>query len=607
MKQARQEAEATGSFGNFVWASIAGVCVPALIVVVGVLAHLLDRNAMPPSSLRLGTHLYVPLPAWLTKQDARAQLIELVLIALAIAALLSLALVVQRRIADRRARRVIKSLHRRVMQQSLKRAEVEGAAAQQSRAGTLIMESLPQLGWGLALWFRTMPLCALILVGCVALALLVNVWLAVFAVISGVFLWQLYSKLRYPDWLELSRYEIPQLRHRLIALIGDGPMMGRVQADNLASAAFDVELESLDRRIAGDDARRARLWPALLFTSSIAIAVLVLGLGINSIGMDEGLTLPAALVLGLSLTGAGIAAGRLVQWAMASRKSQRACEATYLYLLPTEGVAPSEQRVGLAGLRDSIAFQNVTLNDSVGRPMLREVNLSFHPKTLVALMGTEEAATRSVVELIMGFGRPAQGEVCIDGLKLLDIHPMALAKNVMWVAPDGPLWEGSLTENLMAGVDSNIDTRDMVDVLERLGIYERITRLPEGLETLVGPSTRAADGSDGGSDLSRDVRYAIGIARAVLHRPPIVLANEPPAPTEHINEDPCLDCLRDLADSGSLVVMLPRRLKTLRTVDRVVLLNGGVVAGEGGHADLLNTSDLYRHLNYLLFNPYRHR
>jgi ABC-type multidrug transport system fused ATPase/permease subunit len=64
--------------------------------------------------------------------------------------------------------------------------------------------------------------------------------------------------------------------------------------------------------------------------------------------------------------------------------------------------------------------------------------------------------------------------------------------------------------------------------------------------------------------------------------------------------------LQELRDAGSLVVILPRRLQTLRQADRVVLMNGPRIAGEGKHSTLLSDSDLYRHLNYLLFNPYRH-
>jgi ABC-type transport system involved in cytochrome bd biosynthesis fused ATPase/permease subunit len=194
----------------------------------------------------------------------------------------------------------------------------------------------------------------------------------------------------------------------------------------------------------------------------------------------------------------------------------------------------------------------------------------------------------------------------IDGIALNDVHPQALAKQVMWIAPDGPLWEGTITENLMAGLSKTVDKRDMVKTLEQLGIYEQIARLSDGLETMVGPLTDLHDGhsSDG---LSMTTRYMLGMARALLHRPPIILAKEPPAPTEHLSNDPCLNAMRSLANAGALVLVLPHRLQTLRQADRVVLLNGASLVGEGGHAELLNSSDLYRHLNYLLFNPYRHR
>jgi len=195
----------------------------------------------------------------------------------------------------------------------------------------------------------------------------------------------------------------------------------------------------------------------------------------------------------------------------------------------------------------------------------------------------------------MGFGRPNGGEVRIDGLKLLDVHPASLAKNVMWIEPSGPLWDGTIGENL-AGNDTAVSNADIVEALREVGVYDQIQRLHEGLGTYA---------TVGGGSLSTEATYGIGLARALLHRPPILLVGEPPAPNAHFNEDPCLKAIRKLVDQGSLVVMLPRRLNTLRSADRVILLNGANLAGEGNHAELLSDSDLYRHLNYLLFNPYR--
>lgn len=619
LSQPRREASSGGSVFHWLWATVAGLIVPVVIVAFGLIAELIDAGRLPGPGVRLGTNLDIPLPAGFDQQDAFTQLTELVVLGLVLAALFSLSVWLNRRSSDKRARRAIKSLHKQVLAQSLRRAEVEGAAAQRPRAAQLIGRDLPQLGLGLSLWYRVIPRSLLMLVGCVALALLVNIWLAILAVISGAALWRLYSRLRNPDWLELSRFEIPEIRKRLVSLIGDAPMMARLQAGGLADDAFGVELEALDRRIVGDDARKGRLWPVLMIAGSLAIAVLIMGLGVNILSTDsgtglngQGLSLPASLVLGLSLTGAAFSAARLSELTRQLRRSSRACEAVYLYLDASNDVAPSEQRVGLAGLRDSVELQDVSLNDSSGKPILNSLSLSLKPKSLVGLLGTDEVSTRSLVELLMGFGRPSQGAVQIDGIPLRDVHPVALSKQVMWLAPDGPLWEGTVTDNLMAGLDKNVDKRDMVNVLEELGMYEGITRLSEGLDTMVGPLSETqssfASGVGGSTDsLSLNSRYMLGVARALLHRPAILLAKEPPAPTEHLSEDPCLRAMLRLADLGTLVVVLPHRLQTLRSCNRVVLLNGANLVGEGRHADLLNSSDLYRHLNYLLFNPYRHR
>ncbi|TWT66051.1 ATP-binding cassette domain-containing protein [Allorhodopirellula solitaria] len=618
LEQPRRETAAAGAVFHWFWAIVAGLAVPVLIVLFGMVAVLIDDGEFPPgdreavqqgltgSHVELGTYLSVPLSQSFQDQTAFAQLLELVALCVLVAGILCVAIWINRRSSDRRTRSVIKSLHQRVLQQSLRRSETEGAAAQRSRAVHLIGEDLPNLGVGLSLWYRVIPRSALILIGCVVLALLVNVWLAILAVISGAALWWLYAFLRSTDWLELSQFEISQIRERLIGQIGDAPIMGRLQAGGLAEQTYEAELESLMRRLANEDARQGRLWPLLMFACSIAVAVLVMGLGANILHGEQGLSLPASLVLGMALTAAALSSARLGELARQLKISSHAAESVYLYLQRSEDIAPSERLVGIAGLRESVELRDVSLADATGKPILQDLSLSLRPKSLVALLGTESVSTQSLAELLMGFGRPQRGVVELDGVSLNDIHPQALAKQVMWVAPDGPLWEGTITENLMSGVSKSVDKRDMVKVLEELGIYEQITRLSDGIDSMVGPVTDLRDGrsSDGLSMMSR---YMLGIARALLHRPAIVLVKEPPAPTEHVNSDPCLNALRSLADSGSLVLVLPRRLQTLRHADRVVLLNGSNLVGEGKHAELLNSSDLYRHLNYLLFNPYRHR
>ena len=600
---ARKEPESGNVLVAYIWATLAGLMLPVLVVLVGLLAELLNSAGLSASPVRLGTHLYVPLPSWLESQPALVQLIRLVSIAFVIAAFFCFAVWRHRLAADHRARRIVKGLHKQVLGQSLRRAELEGATAQQIQADELIGVELPELQQGLSLWYRSIPRSILMLLGCVVVALLVNVWLALLAVVSGVLLWQLYQLVRGADQSALSDWQIPRTRQRMAEIVGQAPLLARLQSQGLADRSFEAELDSLYRRLETEDSRRSRIWPMLLLASAAVIGVLILGLGVNLVGVqngidpDNGLSVPAALVLGLALVGAVAAAGRLSALNRKLRTSNVACDAIYGYLKRSDKIAPTEQRVGFVGLREGVEIHDASLNNATGEAILSHLSLDLTKGTFVALLGTELVTTRALTELLMGFGHPSEGRVLIDGIPLIDVHPTALAKNVMWIEPDGPVWDGTILENLLGGDDA-INSSDVVEALEKVDVYERLQRLPEGLNTYV---------TAGDSLLGTETTYAMGVARGLIHKPPIFLVMEPPPPAEHLSDDPCLKALRDLVNTGSLVVMLPRRLQTLRTADRVVLFNGPRLAGEGKHADLLNDSDLYRHLNYLLFNPYRHQ
>lgn len=597
LAQPRSEPEGQGVGLAALWIVPAGLLVPILVVLFGTITSLLNTGGLDGSGVRLGTHLTVPIGDSIAKQSALTQLTALVAVACLIAFAFSFSVWLIRRTADARSHRIVKRLHEQVLKQSLGRAELEGAAAQHVHAQDLIGNHLPAIQRGLSLWYRVIPHRIVVLVGCMFIALLVNVWLTLLAVVSGVLLWRLFYTLRHADESSYAHWEVPRARNRMAEIVGQAPLLARMQSQGLADQAFASELDTLYQRLDREDRRLGRIWPLIFCAIAIAVAIMVLGLGVNIFDaeVDNGLGVPAALVLTLALGGALAASVRLLALSDQLQQSSEATDVVYQYLHKSSDVPTSEHRVGLAGVREGVEIEDVTLGAPGGTPILRNLSLRLTPGSMVALLGTESVSTRALVELLMGFGQPVEGQVTIDGIQLNDVHPQALSQNVMWIEPAGPIWNGTVQDNLR-GSNRAISGADIMDALKEVDIYDRLNRLPEGLNTIV---------SGGDSMLGVETTYAIATARALLHRPPILLAMEPSPPAEHVADDPCLKGLRKLADHGTLVVILPRRLQTLRTADRVVLLNGPRLAGEGKHADLLSSSDLYRHLNYLLFNPYR--
>lgn len=592
---ARREPAGRSAAGWYVCAISTGLLIPCLVVVVGVIARLLEKRGFDQSPVQLGSHLSVPIPAaWLT-QSPLVQLSYLVLLSL----FLSLAFAFfnwgHRRGSDRRSRAVVAKLHRELLTQSLRRAEIEGAIAQRERAQVLIDKKLPQLSRGLIAWWQALPRSLLLLVGSVTVALLVNISLASLAVIGGLLLWQLYQWLRLRMEDETTAWELPKSRRRLVDLISQAPLLAKTYTGGAADKAFESELELLMQRIARGQASRSRLVPIMSIAVAFVIALLILGLGVNLLADQSGLSVTSALVLGLALGGAVAGAMRLAEAATRIAIADEAARAVYQYLRLSDDAMPSEQRIGLAGLREVVVFRDVSLNVEGDGSILSGVSLEFRPGELISLMGSRSVSALALAELLLGIGRPSRGRILLDGIEIKDIHPRSLANNVLWIGADGPIGEGTLLQNLV-GENGDGAATDVISAIESLGIDSLLARFEDGFQTILNTDDQR---------LTVDEKYAVGIARAVVHRPPIIVVQEPPASTDELVGDRALVALRKLADEKSLVIVLPRRLPTLRASDRVVLLNGPKLAGEGNHNGLLQSSDLYRHLNYLLFNPYR--
>jgi len=575
---------------------LAALTVPAVILLVGLIAAALEREGLRTSSVALGQALSLPVPGFLRDDAAFRQLAWLVAMAVGLGLLFAVLIWLIDRGINRRSRAVVDRLYRRILERSIRGARLEGATAQRRRVEDLIETRLPQLRQGLIAWWRAVPRTIVLLIAGLTIALLIDAWLAILAALSGFFVWRFAQWLHADEALEVTSWEISRARQRLIELIQQAPLLSHVQSSDGIQQIFDEELLRLQRRQARLDAVRGRAFPLVVLAGLLSLAVLVLAMGIHFFLPRTGLGFPAALVLILSLGTVASSAAKLRRTIRRLGPTREAAATLYHYL---EGIREEDfsEHVGIKGLRDAVELNHVTLEDNAGLAILSSLTLRLEPGSVVALLGSDPLACQSLAELLLGFGAPRHGTVTIDGLPIEEIHPRSLSRQVLWIGPEGPIWPGTIRFNLV-GPDSETDQAAIMAATRQAGIQEALNHYEEGLETRI-----SAD--DAG--LTPALRYGMGIARALLRRPAIVVVQELDPEPNSLDGHSGFAALQSLAREGTLVVILPRRLQSLRQADRVVLFNGSLLAGEGKHESLLTQSDLYRHLNYLLFNPYRHR
>jgi ABC-type multidrug transport system fused ATPase/permease subunit len=154
---------------------------------------------------------------------------------------------------------------------------------------------------------------------------------------------------------------------------------------------------------------------------------------------------------------------------------------------------------------------------------------------------------------------------------------------------------GTVQDNLLPPTARNSGL-DLNEALARSQVAEAVRQLPDGLATLISP---------GDDRLVGDTPFRLAIARASLTKSSVFVIEEPAIHYDAAMEQQTLAGMRSLVSPETFTIVLPQRLLTLRQCDLLVMLHDHQLVACGTHAELLQQHELYRHLNYLRFNPFR--
>lgn len=355
---------------------------------------------------------------------------------------------------------------------------------------------------------------------------------------------------------------------------------------------FDTHLAEYDDA----DARRLvyeghlNTTTVLLYGAALIVALAMIGFNVI---ISERISFASMIILIAALAGLAIPLFEILRLRRLIRRADRSARGIFEFL---ERQPELLQQVGakfLPPLEHEITFEGVVLEGRSGRPLLNGVSIEIEAGTRTAIMGLDDDARFAVGCLIPRLIDPKSGRVAFDGKDLREMTLESIRAQVGTVLQADMVFSDSVLVNIGLGEPNNSLPR-IIEAAKLAHAHHFIQDLPNGYDTIIGAT---------GHYLQPHEQFRIALARACLHDPSILIIDELAGP---LDEDICHlldDSLARLA-VGRTLIILPRRLSTIRNCDQVILLHEGKVAEAGPPAQLHAESKLFRHIEYVEFNEF---
>lgn len=431
------------------------------------------------------------------------------------------------------------------------------------RQGTFILAPLP---YGIG--------SMLLLVGTVVLILLLDVWLALTALIClGAIVavnmngaWRMFQAFR--DVQDL-RGVVSSIAHESL----DGALtikaLGRIEYE---TKRFQFASERLRDRLIHVLQMMATYRVGVEgLLSAVAVVLLVAGaIRINSGAVTPGDIITITYLLSLLFIPIRIIG--FVLWSIASsRAGWERVQNVYDVrdLVPYGDLLPETNESGaeLAGSAVSFAYDD-------GEAVISDLHVAINPERVVAVVGPTASGKSTLTALLARLWDPASGSITIDGRDLRSFARSALPGEVAYVAQEAFLFDDTVRGNIAFGVLA--DDEEIIAAARLAGAHEFILHLPEGYDTVLG---------ERGTSLSGGQRQRIALARALVRKPRLLILDDATSAVDPSVEARILERLRE-SELPSTVVIVAYRTSSIALADEVIFIDNGQIVAHGTHHEL---------------------
>lgn len=254
-------------------------------------------------------------------------------------------------------------------------------------------------------------------------------------------------------------------------------------------------------------------------------------------------------------------------------------------VLESTDLERNEGRAVVHQVRGAVEFRHVTFHYAEKQAAaVHDFSLRVEPGQCVALVGESGAGKSTVMNLLLGFWRPREGQILLDGQEMSTLDMRTYRRFVAVVPQHTILFSGTLRENITYGLEQVPENR-LQEVIRAAQLHDFIKSLANGLETPVGKN---------GLKLSGGQRQRVAIARALIRDPRLIIMDEATSALDVISEKEVQSAIETMVQ-GRTTFIVAHRLSTIRMADWIVVMKAGRAVEQGTHEDLARPgTEFYR-------------
>ncbi|HDI82736.1 MAG TPA: ABC transporter ATP-binding protein [candidate division WOR-3 bacterium] len=244
----------------------------------------------------------------------------------------------------------------------------------------------------------------------------------------------------------------------------------------------------------------------------------------------------------------------------------------------------------LKEFKNRIEYRNVSFSYQGNIPVLKDINLVIKRGETIAIVGHTGSGKTTLVNLLLRFFDPSEGQVLIDGIDIREFTLKSLREKIGYVSQDVILFNDTIRNNILyARPDAG--EKELEEAIQRSRLDRILDHFPKGLDTEIGEM---------GERLSGGEKQLISLARVVLKNPEILVLDEATSALDAESENLLQSALGEILENKTVIV-IAHRLSTIQNADRIVVLEKGSIVEVGNHSELLSKNGLYAKLYRLQF------